>query len=49
MAANPELSEASGVKMRKAQFFFLEPVLSDPQQVRFTVVNSRCNTDFLLD
>lgn len=49
MAANPELSVASGVRMRMAKFFFLEPVLSCPQQASFIVANSRRNTDFSLD
>ena len=49
MAANPELSVASGVRMRMAKFFFLEPVLSNPQQVSFMVANFRRNTDFSLD
>jgi len=40
MAANPELSVASGVRMRMAKFFFLEPVLSSAHQVSFIVVNS---------
>ena len=49
MAANPELSIASGVRMRMAKFFFVDPVLSCPQQVSFTVANCRCSTDFSLD
>jgi len=49
MAANPELSVASGVRMRMAKFFFLEPVLNSPEQVSFMVPNLRCNTDFSLD
>jgi len=40
IAANPELSVASGVRMRMAKFFFLEPVLSCPQQVSFMAANS---------
>ena len=49
MAANPELSVASGVRMRMANFFFLEPVLSCAHQVSFMVAHSRRNTDFSLD
>ena len=49
MAANPELSVASGVRMRMAEFFFLEPVLSSPEQASFTVNSLRRNTDFSLD
>ena len=49
MAANPELSEASGVRMRMAKFFFLEPVLSSPEQASFTFANLRRNIDFSLD
>ena len=49
MAANPELSEASGVRMRMAKFFFLEPVLSSPEQASFTFANLRRNADFSLD
>ena len=45
MAANPELSVASGVRMRMAKFFFLEPVLSSPEQASFTVNSLRRNTD----
>ena len=40
MAANPELSVASGVRMRMAKFFFLQPVLSCPQQVSFMVTSN---------
>jgi D-amino-acid oxidase len=49
MAAKPELSLASGVRMRMAKFFFLAPVLSCAHQVSFVVINSRRNTDFSLD
>jgi D-amino-acid oxidase len=49
MAENPELSAASGVRMRMAKFFFLEPVLSCSQQVSFMVANSRRNANFSLD
>jgi D-amino-acid oxidase len=49
MAADPELSVASGVRMRMAKFFFLQPVLSCSQQVSCMITNSRCNTDFSLD
>ena len=49
MAANPKLSEASGVRMRTAKFFFLEPVLSCPEQVSSPLVNFLCIADFSLD
>jgi hypothetical protein len=39
MAADPELSEAAGVKMRLTKFFFTEPVISSYQQVRFNAIH----------
>jgi hypothetical protein len=38
MAADTELSKASGVKMRLAKFFFNEPVITNPEQVCLYIV-----------
>jgi D-amino-acid oxidase len=48
MAADPELSTAAGVRMRLAKFFFVKPVLSSIQQVRFNVMDL-LDTDFSID